>query len=64
MKRQILLAIVAAVLICSCATIPRVKCQHTISIPVTVIGLDSIPRTVYLPFCDTLRQLPPKKIKP
>jgi hypothetical protein len=54
--------IVAAVstMFACCSTVRNLKCEHTSAIPVTYIGLDSVARTVYVPWCDTLRQLPPK----
>lgn len=57
---KLILLFIVACLAISCSVIPRVKCGHTTNIPVTYIGLDSIARTVYVPFCDTLVQLPPK----
>lgn len=56
MKKIFLLLVVCGTM--SCKSIKGVQCLSVAQIPVTTIGLDGVPHTVYVPYCDTLKLIP------
>ena len=42
----------------SCKTVQGIKCLSIKQIPVTVIGLNGVPHTNYVPYCDTIKIIP------
>lgn len=49
---------VIVMLALSCKTVQSVRCISTSFKPVVVIGVNGIPNTILVPFCDTLQVIP------
>lgn len=58
MRKIFFWVLAAAVVSTGCKTVQSVRCVSTSFKPVVVIGLNGLPSTIMVPFCDTLQVIP------